>query len=416
MLLEKLPLELVQHIIDLVVPEHEHDGHSKALTVLLSVNKAVEREVTRLCLRNVQDAKHGLGWWPRVPFLVRFHMAREIIATEPGPGDKRTIATYMHAVAYYLQKYAIFHDPEETGRFSHTQWLHEIGSVLALRGADCGCGKPAFMHSRCYDLYSVPETAFHIVLLRQHTKLEVMMIREEGQGIESVCPYLKVSSKDPLFTRRNALEWACAHGLDISVMRLVATAEEQGRDAESYLPTAAATCAMHTKASKRILLEFLLNSLDDIVRSPEFRYERLQYCGKIYSVKGWTLKVLISLAQHKRLDGLSVLRKHYPYQEDENAIRLLPKEFRWKSVKAFMKSKRLYCNFERGKEDENRKHWTSCREDRCRNRYNKAGPWSDVCNQSHYYQRMMCGRHWKCEQQHPPPDPSYHQNGWPKER
>jgi hypothetical protein len=412
MLLEKLPLELVQHIIGIVVPRHEHNNQFNTLTALLSVNKALESEVSSLCLRKVQYVKYGLGWWPWIPFLIRFHMARKTIATEPAPGEKRTIATYMHAVAYYLQQYAMFHDPEGTGKLRHIQWLHEIGSVLALRGADCGCGKPAFMHSRCYDLSSVSETAFHVVLLRQHTKLEAMMILEEGKGIHSVCPYLKVSSKDPFFTRRNALEWACAHGLDISVRRLVAVAVEQGRNAESYLPTAIAICAMHTKASKTTLLDFLLSALDAIVRDPRYRYEQLQYCRKILLFRDWTLKVLFSLAQHKRLDGISVLRKHYPYLEGSVTC-VLPKEFHWEPVKAFMESERLYCNFKRWDENENRKHWTSCRKDQCRNRYNKAGPWNNVCNKTHYSQRELWDR--KCEKQHPPNDSLYDSKGWPRE-
>jgi hypothetical protein len=75
MLLEKLPLELVQHIIGIIVPGREHNDHSKTLTVLLGVNKALQSEVSSLCLRNVQDVKYGLSWWPCVPFLIRFHMA-----------------------------------------------------------------------------------------------------------------------------------------------------------------------------------------------------------------------------------------------------------------------------------------------------------------------------------------------------
>jgi hypothetical protein len=412
MLLEKLPLELVQHIIGLVVPGREHNDHSKNLTALLSVNKALESEVSSLCLRNLQDVMYGVGWWPRVPFLVRFHMARKIIAIEPAHGKKRSIATYMHAVAYYLRQYAMFHDPEETGQLSHIQWLHEIGSVLALRGADCRCGKPAFMHPRCYDLSSVPETAFHVVLLRQHTKLEAMMVLEEGKGIDSVCPYLKVPRKDPLFTRRNALEWACARGLDASVVRLVAVAVEQGRNGESYLPTAAAICAMHTKASKKTLLAFLLDALDAIVRNPRYRYEQLQYCGRILLFKEWTLKVLGSLAQHKRIHGISVLRKKYPYLEG-SVTSVLPKEFRWEPVKAFMECERLRCNFRRWDEDENRKHWTRCRKYQCRNRYNKAGPWNNVCKKTYYPHRDLWDR--KCEKQHPPNDSLYDWNGWPEE-
>jgi hypothetical protein len=404
MLLEKLPLELVQHIIGLVISENQRNEQSKALTALFSVNKALGSEVSSLCVRNVQDAGHGLSWWPRVPFPVRFRMAQEIVTTDPAAGDKRTIATYMHAVAYYLQQYARIQDPEETGRLSHVQWLLEIASVLALRGADCACGRPAFVHARCYDLSSVPDTAFHVVVLRQHRKLEAMMILEEGKGIDSICPYLKVSKKDPLFMRRNALEWACAHGLESSVVRLIAVAEEQGRNVESYLPTAAAICALHTKAGKGSLLDFLLNELDKVVRNPTSWYTKLQYRGRIVSFEEWISKVLTSLSQHKILEGISVLHKHYPYFE--SVFRAVLKEAHWEATKDFMETERPYCILRSWSEAHNCRHWQSCRKDLCRNRFNKTGPWYDVCK-GHY--SMYC----KCEKQHLPDDALYDREGWP---
>lgn len=414
MLLEMLPLELVQYIIGLVLSEERKIGSSKALIAMMRVNKALERQAASVCLRDVQDTRHGLGWWPQVPFQVRLRIAREIIATEPAPGEKRTIATYMHAVAYYIQQFAKFHDPKKAGRMGRLHWLHEIACVLALNGADCGCGKPAFMHSKCYDLSSVPDTAFHFLFLRQHTKLEAMMILEEGKDIASMCPYLKVSKKDPLYTRRNALEWACARGLEKSVVRLIAVTEERGRNPESYLPMAAAVCAMHTKSSTETLLGFLLTELDRSVRDP-YWYARFQYCGKILSIRDWTLKVLMSLAQHNRLDGVSVLRKRYPYLEGENVISVLPKQFRWESIKIFMETERPHCIFQKWDEDGNRRHWTGCRKNWCRNRFNKAGPWDDVCK-GHFWMQMAWGNDWRCEKQHPPHDPAYDWRGWPAQR
>ena len=413
MLLEKLPIELVQHIIYLVVSGNGSDGNSKALTALLRVNRTLESEVTDLCLRNVQDTRHGVSWWPPVPYLVRLRMTREIMATKPAPGEKRTVATYMHAVAYYLQQYALFHDPGETGRLSHTEWLDEIASILALRGADCRCGKPAFMHSRCYGLSSVPDTAFHVVLLRKHTKLESRMILEEGKGIDTVSPYLKVSKKDPLFTRRNALEWACARGLEDSVVRLVGVAEEQGRIVESYLPTAAAICAMHTKVSKDTLLKFLLNRLDRALRGSRVHYDwsELHYCGGTIMRRVWMCKIFTSLAQHRRLDGMSVLRKHYPYCESGSLVKAVwPKQLQWDPIKVFMQTERPYCTFVRWEEDKNHKHWTRCRKDWCGNQFSKANPWCDICTCYHGEQDLCekCGKH------HPPNRHLYDWDGWPR--
>lgn len=414
MLLDKLPLELVQHIIGFVVQDDERNDRPRNLTALLGVNKVLESEVTNLCLRNVQDVRHGPCWWAQVPFRVRSRMARDMIMSQPSFGAKRTIATYMHAVACFLQQYAMLHDPDESGRLTHAQWLHEIASVLALRGADCGCGKPAFMHARCYDLSSVSDTAFHVVLLKQYRKLEALMILGEGKGLDSVCPYLQVSKKDPLFTRRNALEWACAHGLEASVVRLIAVAEEQGRNAETYIPTAAAVCAMHTKDNKGALLNFLLNDLDKAIRNTRSWDAKLCYRHRTITLKQWTLTVLISLAQHKRLDAISVLRRHYPYFDSWDAFRVLPKDFcQWQSMKAFMETERPYCNFGKwSDEDEDRKHWTSCRKDWCRNQFSKANPWCHVCK-CHHWEQAVCR---KCGQHHPPDRHLYDWRGWPTER
>jgi hypothetical protein len=410
MLLEKLPLELVQHIINLVVSERGSNRDSKDLRALLSVNKALESEAAGLCLRNAQDSRHG---WPQAPFLVRLGMTREILANEPAPGEKRTIANYMHAVAYYLQQYALFHDPKDTGRLSHAQWLHEITSILALRGADCRCGKPAFLHSRCHDLSSVPDTAFHVVLLRQHTKLEAMMILEEGKGIETVCPYLRVSKKDPFFTRRNALEWACTHRLESSVVRLIAVAEEQGKNAEIYLPTAVAVCAMRTKLSKETLLKYLLKTLDKVLRGSRLHHDeaKLRYCNRMIGRRDWMCKVFTSLAQHRCLDGMSVLRRHYPYCESESLEKAVwPKRLQWEPIKAFMQTERLYCTFARWEEDKNHKHWARCRKDWCGNQFSKANPWCDICT-CHHWEQELCQ---KCGKHHPPNRHLYDWDGWPR--
>jgi hypothetical protein len=413
MLLEKLPLELVQHIVYLVVSGNGSDGNLKALTALLKVNKTLENEVAELCLRNVQDTRHGVSWWPRVPYLVRLRMTSEIIASEPAPGEKRTIATYMHAVAYYLQQYALLHDPGETGRLSHTEWLYEIASILALRGADCRCGKPAFMHSRCHDLSSVPDTAFHVVLLRQHTKLESGMVLEDGKGIDTECPYLKVSMKDPFFARKNALEWACARGLENSVVHLVAVAEELGRNAEMYLPTAAAVCAMHTTLSMGTLLETLLDKLDRALLSSRLHHDeaRLQYCNRMIRRKVWLCKVFTSSAQHRCLDGMFVLRKHYPYCESESLSKAVwPKRLHWEPIKLFMQNERPYCTFGRWEEDKNCKHWIRCRKDWCGNQFSKANPWCDICT-CHHGEQDLCP---KCGKHHPPNRHLYEWDGWPR--
>jgi hypothetical protein len=411
MLLENLPIELVQHTINLVILGESHSEQSKTLTALLSVNKALESEVSALCLRNVQDAMYGSGWWPHVPFPARFRMAREIITTQPAPGEKRTIATYMHAVACYLNEYAMYHDPEETGRLSHEQWLHEIASVLSLRGADCKCGKPAFLHRRCRDLSSVSETAFHVVLLKQHTKMETKMLLEEGKGIHSVCPYLKVSRKDPFFTRRNALEWACVRGLESSVVRLVAVAEAQGWNAESYLPVATAVCAMHTHNSKGILLRFLLDKIERVISDPRCRYERLQYHNSVLSLKKWALKVVIQLAQHKRYAGIDIVRKRFPCLNNPNVSGIVPEEFSPVSIRTFMEIERPFCNFV-WDEDENQKHWSICSKDWCCNLYSKAGPWSCAFRDRYCYRRRD---NRECGHVHLPVNGLYDFNGWAKE-
>ncbi|KAF3001959.1 hypothetical protein E8E13_007326 [Curvularia kusanoi] len=322
MLLEKLPIELVQHTIDLVLSDQNLHEQRDTLTILCRVNKALKNQVTALCMRNVQDTRYGAEWWPQVPFLVRFHMAREAIAAAPSVGEKRTIATYMHAVALLLKQYAMLHDPQGTGQFSHKRWLGETASVLALKGAD----------------------SFHVVLLKQHTKLETAML-EDGKAIDSACPYLKVSKKDPFFTRRNALEWACAHGLEVSALRLVAMAKKQGKITASYLPTAAAVCIMHTTKDTRPLLFYLLHNLDMIAYCPPF-CRKLQYCGRNIPIPEWTRKLLLSLAQHKRSEGLFILRKYYPYADSPNIASTLRKEHHWESMKMFMEIERPYCNFE----------------------------------------------------------------------
>ena len=408
MLLEKLPIELVQHTINLAISGEPHSKQSSILTALFSFNKVLESEVTALCLRNVQDAMYGPGWWPRVPFLARFRMAREIITAQPAPGEKRNIATYMHAVASYLNEYSMYHDPEETGRLGHERWLHEIASVLALKGADCQCGKPAFLHRRCRDLSSVSDTAFHVVLLKQHTKLETKMLLEEGKGIHSICPYLKVSRKDPFFTRRNALEWACARGLESSVVRLVAVAEAQGWNAERYLPVATAVCAMHTKNSKGILLHFLLDKIERVVGGPGFRRERLQYHNSVLSLQKWALKVVIQLAQHKRYAGIDVVRTRFPCLNNPNVSGIVPEEFSPASIRTFMKFERPFCNFV-WDDVENQKHWTACCKDWCGNLYSKAGPWSRAFRDRYCYLR---GGDRECGHIHPPVNGLYDFNGW----
>lgn len=285
------------------------------------------------------------------------------------------------------------------------QQLNEIASVLALKGADCGCGKPAFMHSRCYALASVSDTAFHIVVLRQYTKLESLMISEEGKGIDTVCPYLKVSKNDLLYARRNALEWACALRLEDSVVRLVVAAEAQGKNNRTYLPTATAVCAMHTVSGKEALLKSLLNDLDNIVQDPRMHHDnvKLQYYKRLLGRRSWILKIFTSLEQHRRLDGMSVLRKNYPYCESESMLRIWPKQLQWEPIKAFMEFERTCCDFQQWNENENYKHWAGCRKDWCRNRYSKAGPWQNAC-MSHFWMQMTFGNNWKCEERRPPHD------------
>jgi hypothetical protein len=239
-----------------------------------------------------------------------------VIVAKPGPSVEPNISVYMHAVVDYLETFSKTFDPEDTGLLSRAQWLYEICDILAHEGADCQCGKPAFKHLKCYDLFDVPQTAFHVAILNRHTTLEKKMI-EDGRSVDSVCPYLKVSKKDPMFLRRNAIEWACQCGFDDTVRRLLEAATEEGEKPETYIPTAAAIAAVRGNAK---LLEYLLCCFADVSTWDT----TLQYLNRMVSLKEWYRKVLISLAMHKQWLTVPIMRRHYPYFDLYGAEKLLP--------------------------------------------------------------------------------------------
>ena len=320
MLLKKLPLELVQQIVRLVL----QDNNPRNLTALLGTNKALETVTTDVYMRSLQELETSLERWQYIPLPIRRSMARDIIMSKPDPGFKFTIATYMHAVASYLSQYSQTFDASATGRLSHTQWLHEICSVLAPSEADCVCDKPAFMHSRCYSLASVPGTAFHVAILKRYTRLETVMIAD-GKGAGSVCPYLKVSKRNPMLTRRNALEWACAYGFDDTVHRLVSAAENEMKRPEEYLPTAAAICAVRIEPRRcnTKLLHFLLDRLSIQSWSRSTPDPIFTYHSRRISFKEWNRIVLSTLVQHRNKAAICTLRRSYPYLEFSSTVKLL---------------------------------------------------------------------------------------------
>lgn len=381
MLLERLPLELVQQIIKLVVD----NDRLKDITALMGVSKILETETMSLFQRMIEDFNSDTARWGCVPFPVRRRIARDTIISKPDPGCRRNIATYMHAVSDYLSRYSKEFDPSDTGLLSGEQWLNEISDVLAPSAADCKCGKPAFMHLRCYSLAKVPDTAFHVAILKGHTKLEMVMI-EEGRSADSVCPYLKVSKRDPLFTRRNALEWACAYGLEDTIYRLVDTAEKKGMEQKDYIPTAAAIYAVtNTKGDPgktlRILLERLDNSLVDVALwSPT-----LQYQNRAITFHEWNRLMLFELAKHKKLYNISVVRTLFPYFECWTESSLWPRNFCQRDYTRNLISKeRPYCDILPWESVGGyRWHWLHCDSSVCHNRYSKANPICDRCNRNH---------------------------------
>ncbi|KAJ4324204.1 hypothetical protein N0V94_001416 [Neodidymelliopsis sp. IMI 364377] len=238
MLLEKLPVELVEQIVEFILDD-DNPGY---LENLLGINKPFERLVTRTFLRQIKDKTSPMERWKCMPLRIRARMARDTLLTKPRPGTKRDIVSYMHKVVDILLLYADTFDPNGAGLLSREKWLSEICDILAPHEADCQCGRPAFMHQKCYDLAFVRDTAFHVAILGGHTALEIAMI-EDGRSFDSVCPYMKVSKRDPRFARRTALEWACAYGFKDSVQRLVEVAKLEGTKPETYIPTAAAIAA-----------------------------------------------------------------------------------------------------------------------------------------------------------------------------
>ncbi|KAJ4991644.1 hypothetical protein SVAN01_02759 [Stagonosporopsis vannaccii] len=408
MLLEKLPLELIQHILELAL----QDSKLRTLTALLGVNSISETEVAKLYLRKLGDIKSRAAYWSRVPFPLRRRMARDIIMSQPGIASKRTIANYMNAVATYLMRYAEDHDPSGTGRFSRAYWLHNIASVLAPSDADCRCGKPAFLHSKCYSLFSVPDTAFHIAILKKHTNLEIAMIAD-GMGEHSVCPYLKVSKKDPTCTRRTALEWACAHQLEDTVRRLVAAAERALKKPEDYLPTAAAVCAATRDPYRDAsLLRFLLDHLFIISWARHSDGPIFTYQSRLISFKHWNRIVLANLARHKARKTRSTIyemRRHYPYLEFGSTLNLLPYNF-CRELFGYTRiiRQRPFCKIfnanafstilsdesdresfvdTTGPDAEWKRHWhlVSCSPEACLHRCNKAHPMCKQCGRRHVY-------------------------------
>jgi hypothetical protein len=183
MLIEKLPLELVQYIIELVL----RDNNRKDFYALLGVNRILGKETIVLHLRPSRSSNSEADRWNQLPLHFCRRMAQENVMGGPDPGTKRSIATYMHAVVRYLELYSKAFDPEHSGLMSRDQWLHEICNILALHGADCKYGKPAFKHTRCHNLAYQPDTAFHLAILKRYTILEKAII-DDGRSWNSVCP------------------------------------------------------------------------------------------------------------------------------------------------------------------------------------------------------------------------------------
>ena len=408
MLLKKLPIELLQQIIADVI----EDNDPRNAVALLRVNSKFEIVTTNVYRHILQGVKSELDRWRHFPFQIRRRIAHDAIMSLPGPDAKPSIATYMHAVASYLQEYSRKFDTAKTGSLGYTQWLHDICAILALPGADCKCGKPAFMHSRCYSLDSVPDTAFHIVILKQHTKLETVMI-EEGKGVSTVCPYLKVSKKDPKFWRRNALEWACAYGLEDSARRIIRAAEEGGKRAEAYLPTAAAISAVYTKDGEGKLLEFLLERLNNVTPANPW-VNKLQYQDKSISCKEWNRRITIELAKHKNTYAVLSIIRHYPYLDHWTAFDLLPRKIYNSCFKnGILHAERPYCDWGRTwQEDDRYPHWLRCSKVACRNRYSKAYPYCKLC-ECHHEESICerCGRHHRGQRT----GQLYDYNGWLKD-
>lgn len=404
MLLEKLPLELVQDVLEHVL----QDDKLEDSTALLGVNRVLEAETTRSIMRKITTYEKGTAMWASVPMPIRRRMAVDAIKNEPGPGSKFNIATYMHAVACHLVQYAKACDLEGAGKLSEKQWLHEIATVIAPPETDCSCGKPAFLHSRCHALSSVPDTAFHIAMLKNYIKLEVAMIRD-GKGVRSACPYIKVSKRDLALRRRNALEWACASGRGDSVRRLVEAAEEQGNWAGILLPTAVAICAVHTRDQRDSGLDFLLDHIDRCRRRRETQRIGFWYQERLFEFRDWLRIVIIELAKRKNSEVIDKLISRYPYMELWTALDLCQGS-PFQLMRKVFEVERPYCDLRKTySESAREKHWMRCSKDLCHSCYSKAKPKCAVCELHHPANCENCGRVHGCS----PPNSMYDYVGFP---
>lgn len=362
MLLEKLPIELVQQIIGHVL----QDGRVEDSTALLGVSRILEAETTGVILRSLASNEQRASYWTKVLLPIRRRMASDAIMYTPDPSTKRTIATYMHAVTSTLMQYARTFDADSTGRLSHTQWLYEIASVLAPLDADCRCGKPAFMHSRCYNLSSVADTAFHIAILKRHTKLEIAMI-QAGKGVGSICPYLKVSLGDITRRRRNALEWACAYGYDDSIRRMIEASEYQGHRPGTFLPTAAAVCAVLSADDQDGFLESLLEYLDEVITRPGSDSPGFWYKEKNIGWRQWYRILLIELSKCRKPGVISMLTWRYPWVDVWNESVLCPRFTKPMQIRRrVFELERPCCSLDRSWwEYWLHKHWNRCSREMC---------------------------------------------------
>ncbi|KAH6622022.1 hypothetical protein C7974DRAFT_377647 [Boeremia exigua] len=395
MMLEKLPVELVRRIFEFVLD----DDDLQNLTALLGVNTIFEAETSKLYESKIRHVRPEATYWARIPCPVRRRMARDIIMSHSESSSKRTIATYMHSVASYLLRLSHEFDANNAG-LNHTQWWYKVISVLASSEADCRCGKPAFLHLTCHSLWSVSDTAFHVVILERHTRLEIAMI-ERGKGAESTCPYLKVSKKDPTFARRNALEWACSQQLEDTVHRLVFAAEKAMKRPEQYLPTATAICAATHQPHRgdTPLLCFLLDRLSITSWKRNSSGPMFTYQSRLVSFKEWNRRVLSTLAQHKARNtqtAILIMRTYYPYLEFGNTLNLISKNLgRQDFGRRIIAGQRPFCRFARERPDdyinafgpdaEWIRHWhlTICNADTCLRQPNRACPRCGLCGRRH---------------------------------
>jgi hypothetical protein len=351
MLLEKLPLELVEQVIELILD----DDNPRYLENLLGINKPFEQLTTTTLLRRIRDKTSPMARWRYIPLRIRGRMARDTILIKPSPGTKRDIVSYMQKVVDTLLLYANTFDPNGAGLLSREEWLSEVCDILAPHEADCQCGKPAFMHQKCYDLAFVHDTAFHIAILGGHTALEIAMI-EDGRSFNSICPYLKVAKRDPRFARSTALEWACAYGLKDSVQRLVEVAKLERTKPETYIPTAAAIAAAWGHLD-------LLNILIGYIANLPTWETKLRYQNQTIYLREWNRRVLVNLAKYKQSGAITVMRQCFPY-------------FNWYKIpvpnlevlgKEIFTEQRQFCIFDAWEEEYKLWwHWVNCDNDGCR--------------------------------------------------